>query len=542
MAAEIAARKAQLKQELGDLRRQDGELQSRLRPGGGVPWRGGPPGPAGGGPRDMSPREFDRGRRGSMDSVGSRESMGSRDGRARITSPPDHDDRGRKRGREEDNGGPQAKAGRTSSSEGAPKRTSSLKADEGAKKRNSRMFGMLLGTLRGAKKEVSKLQESSSAKKQQEALEKADQALAHQRDEARDEARNAQRKRRAEDVEARQKLQAEQRAKHTQLEELEVEERFAQLSSFIRTTSQPAIMFRPAKHNDSTRQALELSKQALAAEMEQQKVLVRKSREKLWAGRSGPGERNEQEDSNGARRITDERRARTRTEADDMDDGEEEEDLSQKDPVVETEEQVSAATDEDQMDEDQKDDTHTAASVSKKETPAEAGAEEANMETAHHASDNEPTSNKQGEGEAAAAKKKTEDEVAAVKKKAEDEAAAAKKKAEDEAAAAKKKTEDEAAAAKKKAEDEAAAAKNTEEEAAAAKKKAEDEAAAAKKTEEEAAAASEAVAAGNSEELGPLPPVKELKRKKKGDLVALAEARGVSSSGTKDAIIARLVT
>ena len=52
----------------------------------------------------------------------------------------------------------------------------------------------------------------------------------------------------------------------------------------------------------------------------------------------------------------------------------------------------------------------------------------------------------------------------------------------------------------------------------------------------EEAAAKEAQAAA----LPPLPDKKELKRKKKAELVALATERGVDSGGTKDAIIARL--
>ena len=40
--------------------------------------------------------------------------------------------------------------------------------------------------------------------------------------------------------------------------------------------------------------------------------------------------------------------------------------------------------------------------------------------------------------------------------------------------------------------------------------------------------------------LPPLPDAAQLKRMKKAELVALAEEQGVASSGTKDAIIARL--
>lgn len=52
---------------------------------------------------------------------------------------------------------------------------------------------------------------------------------------------------------------------------------------------------------------------------------------------------------------------------------------------------------------------------------------------------------------------------------------------------------------------------------------------------EEAAGKTPAAAA-----LPALPPMKELKRKKKAELVAIAEERGVSSDGTKDDILARL--
>ena len=43
-----------------------------------------------------------------------------------------------------------------------------------------------------------------------------------------------------------------------------------------------------------------------------------------------------------------------------------------------------------------------------------------------------------------------------------------------------------------------------------------------------------------SGDLAELPPLKDLKRKKKGELVSIAEERGVSSEGTKNDILERL--
>ncbi|KAJ8907734.1 hypothetical protein NDN08_007840 [Rhodosorus marinus] len=143
--------------------------------------------------------------------------------------------------------------------------------------RDKKMFGMLVGTLRQAKKDWSQFSSSNSQKKRSEAE--------HRAQEREEEERKQLMKKQEQIWEARKKKEAELtklRDKRQTLNKLYGEERgylrqIATSEKYIRTKAEPRVLWKPKMHNEKTRKAQEEGRGSLLGDAEERLVEVRET-------------------------------------------------------------------------------------------------------------------------------------------------------------------------------------------------------------------------------------------------------------------------
>ncbi|CAM6026986.1 unnamed protein product [Sphagnum balticum] len=135
--------------------------------------------------------------------------------------------------------------------------------DPNIAKRNRRMFGALIGTLEKFRQEDKKLSGSEAFMRRTDSLKRAEQKAQEESERLRQQEREQLAERRKNDLMLQAKLAAQADEKQLKLLFLQWTEHHTHLFSFLRTTTEPAIYFMPAKPSEETDKLFQESQQGL---------------------------------------------------------------------------------------------------------------------------------------------------------------------------------------------------------------------------------------------------------------------------------------
>jgi hypothetical protein len=165
------------------------------------------------------------------------------------------------------------------------------KSDKVAKTRSKRMFGMLLGHLRGAKADIKKEAEGGALSKQKEAQQRASQRVAERKKREAARAATEFKQDKIKELKLQGELTAKQTAKQLVFLETMLGDQHRRYTKFILTTAEPRVYFHPKKHNKKTtllmektaEEALELTKNGLVKDKEEEEKANKQKADELAA-------------------------------------------------------------------------------------------------------------------------------------------------------------------------------------------------------------------------------------------------------------------